>query len=244
MLAYFGHHKCGTQWISSIVKQVCAAADLTVSHHDSAAAFEGDIVLYRQRFPFDFWCYTNADYFLVRGVKLSGFHVVRDPRDVIVSGYFSHLNSHPLTGWPQLRSYREMLQSLSRDDGMLREMEFSGPILYSMLHWAQSISGVREVQFEDLIQGPEDKFSVIFKELGVVPNRISEQELRAIVSRNAFQRLSGGREAGQENSAHHYRKGVPGDWRNHFKPQHVDYFKRLFNPILLKLGYETKEDWY
>jgi hypothetical protein len=243
ILAYFGHHKCGTQWITSIVEDVCDAAGLRAVSHDNSDRFQGDIVSYRQDNPFDFWCYINADYCFVRGLDVRGFHVVRDPRDVIVSAYFSHLTSHPVDLWPQLRCHRSFLQSLSKDEGILREMEFSAPVLYAMLFWNPSTPGVREIHFEDLIQDSEDRFCEVFEELGVLPNRVSETVAREIVGRHAFQCMSGGRQPGEENAAHHFRKGVPGDWRNHFKASHVDYFKKLFNPLLIKLGYETNEGW-
>lgn len=179
----------------------------------------------------------------MRGLDVRGFHVVRDPRDVIVSGYFSHLTSHPVDRWPELRCYRSLLQLLSKDEGILREMEFSAPALYAMLFWNPSTPGVREIHFEDFIQDSEDRFCELLEELGVLPNRVSETVVREIVGRHAFQCMSGGRQPGEENAAHHFRKGVPGDWRNHFKASHIDYFKKLFNPLLIKLGYEINEGW-
>ncbi len=126
ILAYFGHHRCGTQWIAAIVEDVCDAAGLRSVRHNNSDRFQGDIISYRQDNPFDFWCYINADYRFVRGLDVRGFHVVRDPRNVIVSGYFSHLTSRPVNDrWPQLQCYRSFLQPLSKDEGILREMEFS-----------------------------------------------------------------------------------------------------------------------
>jgi hypothetical protein len=244
ILAYFGHHRCGTQWIASIVEDVCDAAGLITVRHETSKRFQGNIISYRQDNPFDFWCYINADYRFVRGLDVRGFHVVRDPRDVIVSGYFSHLMSHPVGDrWPQLRGYRSLLQSLSKDEGILREMEFSGPTLHAMLAWDPSTPGIREIHFEGLIQNSEDRFCEVLEELGVLPNRVSETVVREIVGQHAFQCMSGGRQPGEENAAHHFRKGVPGDWRNHFKASHIDHFKKLFNPLLIKLGYETNESW-
>jgi len=43
--------------------------------------------------------------------------------------------------------------------------------------------------------------------------------------------LSGGRAPGEEMSAR--IPGAAGDWRNHFQDEHVDYFKGLYNPLLL-----------
>lgn len=41
-----------------------------------------------------------------------------------------------------------------------------------------------------------------------------------------------------------YRKGRVGDWKKHFKPQHVEQFKETDkNNWLIKLGYADDEDW-
>jgi hypothetical protein len=243
MFAYFGHHKCGTVWIVSIVKEIAEIAGLRVAHHHNDSGFGGDIVAYGEKFPFDFWCYTNADYCFVRGLAVRGFHVVRDPRDLVVSAYFSHLNSHPEEGWPQLHHFREFIRSLSKEEGLLREMEFIAPVLYNMLVWDRPAPGVCDVRFEELIADPSGLFCEIYARMGLVPHRISETVVRDAVERNSFRRFSGGREPGTEDARHHFRKGIPGDWRNHFTGGHVRYFKMLFNPLLLKLGYERDENW-
>jgi hypothetical protein len=54
---------------------------------------------------------------------------------------------------------------------------------------------------------------------------------------------AGGRAPGEEDVTSHYRKGVPGDWKLHFGPAHIDYFKQHYNDLLLKLGYEQSPDW-
>jgi hypothetical protein len=243
ILGYFGHHKCGTTWIFLIVREICAASGLVLAHHDNSAAFGDDIEAWRVENPFDFWCYTNADYILLATLNVRGFHVVRDPRDMIVSAYFSHLHSHPTDSWARLRIFRPWLQSLSKDDGLLREMEFMNPVLGEMMVWDDSHSGILQIRFEDLIRESADRFCNIFNELGLLNTRIPEAVVRDAVEHHAFERMSGGRAAGTADAGHHFRKGVPGDWRNHFTTRHVDYFKLLYNPLLLKLGYETSDDW-
>jgi hypothetical protein len=243
LLAYFGHHKCGTSWITKIVEDVCRAARLKFVSHHYETFFDGDILALRVREPFDFWNYINADVNFTREVDLRAFHVVRDPRDVIVSAYFSHLYSHSDAGWARLRHYRPYLRSLSKHDGLLAEMEFNALFIAHMLMWDYSRPNILEVHFEDLAAAEEEGFEKIFRFLDLVPRSVSVEQMRAIVARHSFIQLSGGRPAGVEDAASHYRKGVVGDWRNHFEPAHVEYFKKLYNPVLLKLGYESYEDW-
>jgi hypothetical protein len=243
MFGYFSHHKCGTVWVTSIIEAVSAAAGLVTERHDTDSRFAGDILSWRKDHPFDFWCYTNADYTFVRGVKLEGFHVVRDPRDVIVSAYFSHLYSHSDQNWPRLRHYRRFLRTLPEEEGLLREMEFSATMMADMLVWDDDPPGIGLVRFEDLVASPVACFCEIFEDLGILPHLVNEWTVRDVVERYSFERMSGGRKKGQEDPRHHFRKGTPGDWRNHFTALHVEYFKSLYNPLLLKLGYEADERW-
>ncbi len=243
LLAYYGHHKSGSTWILYIVMEVCNLVSMKMKSHHSDEFFDGDIEEYRRNNPFDFWCYINADYTFVRYLDTRGFHVVRDPRDVIISGYFSHLSSHPVEHWPRLKFYRRYLRTLSKEEGLMLEIEFSSSFLHHMLSWDYDTPQILQLRFEDLLRGQCDRFIEIFRFLGLVPDKISEQSVCEIVERCSFEKLSGGRKAGTEDVSHHYRRGVPGDWRNHFTGRHIEYFKKLYNPVLMKLGYETGEDW-
>jgi hypothetical protein len=67
--------------------------------------------------------------------------------------------------------------------------------------------------------------------------------LRRILSEHTFERQSGGRSCGDEDRSHHFRKGVWGDWRNHFTDLHVERFKELYQDVVELLGYESDDDW-
>jgi len=244
ILAYYGHHKCGTTWIVKVMRDVSKVADLVPYEHHYDHHFSGDIVNYRRQNPFDLWIWTNADYAFIRPLNTIGFHVVRDPRDVVVSGYFSHLKTHSDEGWPRLRFFRPYLQSLSKEEGLMKEMEFSGVFFQHMLSWDyHARPSILQLKFEDLIEKPLDLFEKTLMHLGIMPGKITHEALAAILEKYSFKNLSGGRMPGQEDQSNHFRRGVPGDWRNHFTKKHIAYFKSLYNPLLLKLGYEDRKNW-
>ncbi len=114
ILAYFGHHKAGSTWISRITQDICALSMLRAVVHDGPGKFGGHLAEYYRANPFDFLILLNANYTFIRYVNVKGFHVVRDPRDIVVSGYFSHYYSHPDEGWPKLTHYRRYLRTLSK----------------------------------------------------------------------------------------------------------------------------------
>ena len=89
--AYFGHHKCATQWIQDIVRDACAELTLRQTIYNSPREFGNDLPAALRTSPTDFLCYPTAVAHHVSGLSgYRAFHVVRDPRDIVVSAYFSH----------------------------------------------------------------------------------------------------------------------------------------------------------
>ena len=73
--------------------------------------------------------------------------------------------------------------------------------------------------------------------------KLPSERLMGIILQNDFKSKSKGRKQGEENLKHHYRKGVHGDWKNHFNHGHKEYFKKLYNDLIVKLGYEVNDEW-
>jgi len=170
-----------------------------------------------------------------------GFHVVRDPRDVVVSAYFSHKHSHRLGPW-LTQEYRDRLVMLSEEEGILIEMERCSHQFQAMGGWDYANQAVLELRMEDMTSDPLREFGRAFAFLGVLDS-LTLPSLTAILERHSFRAKTGGRDPGEEDVRSHYRKGVHGDWANHFTPGLVQQFKDRYNDLLLKLGYEQQADW-
>jgi hypothetical protein len=240
--AYYGHHKCCSQYITNIIKEICVTLNLSWELEDHAVELPKRFYQEDNQFKESFLICWNSDYLLVRSLECLGFHVIRDPRDIIISGYFSHLYKHG-EKWPKMRVYRNYLKDLDKEEGILAEMEFSSVYLYHIFSWNYNNPNILEKKFEDFIANPVEELTEIFSHLQIVPNLLCKEDLRAIIEKYSFKRLSDGRNQGEENVYSHYRKGMAGDWKNHFSEQHIERFKKLFNPILIKTGYETDENW-
>jgi hypothetical protein len=275
--AFFGHHKCASSWAGEICADV--SRELGLRH---AIVYEADpagerIADYVARERIEFLNYANADIEQVKHLgSLRGFHVVRDPRDVVVSAYFSHLHSHPTDEWPALIEHRQALEQLSEEDGLILEMKFRERQMQEMSTWDYSRSDILELRMEDLVSRPYSAMlaAISFLELvdpgdlvpirrvqwllwkavrrlewkaglqlPIRPRSMPAERVLGIVWEHDFAKKSKGRAPGQEDPKSHYRKGVSGDWRNHFTTRHVQFFKELYNDVLLKLGYETSRDW-
>jgi Sulfotransferase domain len=173
--------------------------------------------------------------------EFRGFHIVRDPRDIVVSAYFSHLYSHkPFAG---LAERRDRLQAVSKKEGLLLELENRQHEFRAMLDWDYDQPNVFELRMEDATRAAPAEVPQIIDFLGLGEgDGLTERRLGQIIAANEFSVLAG-RSPGEEDVQDHYRKGMPGDWVNHFEAEHVAYFKEHYGELLIKLGYETDDNW-
>lgn len=173
--AFFGRHKTASTWARSILEEAAAALGLRVltihvPEQWSAYPSVGDLV--RAERP-DLLVMTNATQEDFESLPpLLGLNVVRDPRDIVVSGYFSHLHSHPdtlfgVTFW-ELIEHRKILSTVDAHEGLLQEIEFSGMFLDPMAAWNYANPGVLELKMEDMIADPAAVWGRALRHLDLV----------------------------------------------------------------------------
>lgn len=198
-----------------------------------------------------------------------GVHMIRDPRDIVVSAYYSHKTSHEM--FSSIKKLRKQLNEVDMDEGLHLELEFLTREFNDIATWNYDDPHIMEIKYEQMVEdpgiiveavkflgmtedgyrpGPGDKLRRLLNKLKnrkLYPKRhaglVGSNELEEIIEANSFKRLAGDRKKGSEDTASHYRKGVAGDWKNHFNDSHKAAFKDRFGDILVKLGYETTNDW-
>ena len=270
---YFGHHKCGSTWIEAICGDVCVETghrfEIVFRREDLGG--EG-LAAHLRRTGAELVAYANAHWEDVgRLPPFKGVHVVRDPRDVVVSAYFSHLHSHPTHAWPELVDYRRRLQSCDQREGLLLEIDFRAEQFAEMMAWPDDAPNVLELRYEDLVADEYKLFLAVFRHLELlderhfdvrrraenllhrlaarlgVPSRarrgVPVERLLGIVWEHDFEKKSGGRKVGDEDVRSHFRRGQAGDWMRHFEPEHRQRFHERYAPLLRKLGYEQDDAW-
>src|SRR5262249_6206159 len=202
LLAYFGHHKAASDWIHNIARDVCQELNLHYVYCHHPRQFNFDLRSFVERERIDFLTYANADLEQIKGYldSIRGFHVVRDPRDITVSAYFSHRTSHSSDDFPRLVGHREKLRQLSKDEGLVLELEFDRPNFDRMFHWNYSLPNVLELKMEQMIQSQIEHFRRIFAFLGLLDEGgvrsspgIAPTKLEEIIHRYSFAKQSGGR---------------------------------------------------
>jgi hypothetical protein len=166
------------------------------------------------------------------------FFVFRNPRDIVVSGYFLRRNTDTLGNTAEDRSF---LQTASLEDGLIYTIDRAERrgVFEAFRSWADAASkdpNVRLIRYEDLTGNAG--FEAIQDLLSFCEIAIEPQELRKLVERCSFDRLSGGRRPGQADRSSHYRSGVAGGWTQYFTPRVDERFHEVAGELLRLFGYE------
>jgi hypothetical protein len=138
-------------------------------------------------------------------------------------------------------SYQEYLKSLDRENGIIAEIErFAGFDFKHMIEWNYNNPQIIEIKYEDIIQNEQKVFYEIFKHYGFSEKAI-EVSLK-IAERYSFKNVAK-RNTGEINNKSHLRSGRSGEWKDYFNEHHKTFFKQVLGDALIKLGYETNNDW-
>lgn len=229
----FLHHKCASLWLQEMI----AAAGVTTkklsaiaqaSHEDFRAPLTPTQLEKAGRSPYAlvFNARSSTPEMLdqirdATGRRWRGVNFIRDPRDLVVSAYWSHRNSHPLkwgdTNWWELAEHRKRLKKLGLAAGLIAEMEFyvTRQAVESILNWPYYHPAVKTVC---AIRAAGDRVTLAeaLRWIGIPWTEAVEKHFLA----RAWVTITS-RGRGTEDQASHYRKGVVGDWVEYWKDRKV-----------------------
>lgn len=160
--------------------------------------------------------------------KARFIHVVRDPRDAAVSLWHHGLRLEGdafVTRFGTLEALAEQLAA-----GWADWMQRSATLC------AERPLQYLEVRYEDLL---EDGLGTLARLLRFLEVAVHHGESEACLQAAGFERLSGGRKRGEEDSGSHFRKGISGDWRHHLGRDSVRRISQRADHQLRRLGYPT-----
>ena len=170
---------------------------------------------------------------------------IRDPRDLLISGYFYHqrgkerwchlpdptdrdltiVRGRVPAGLKPGESFMDFMNRVPLAEGLLAEMQFRSLHYQSMLEWPDD-PRVRVYRYEDIMGYETEVFADIARFFGL-PWRI---QLHA--KRYARRYRAGGKHLGA-----HIRNAKFGQWREHFTPEVETAFEREFGALLDRYGY-------
>jgi len=185
-------------------------------------------------------------------------YVLRDGRDVMTSLWFYHMrNIKTRKSYQHAAHHREMQRVLGADydadDTASHLPEF---IRHAFRHprgapknrveyyrdWydPERLPWIAYLAYEDLLTEPVQTLKRAIEHVTGEEADVPRIE-RAV---EHYSMSSGtGREPGQEDRLAFVRKGISGDWKNHFTPAAARVFDELGGDMLVKLGYEPDRRW-
>jgi hypothetical protein len=164
--------------------------------------------------------------------RYRAFFVLRDPRDIVVSSYFSTRNSHTPMG--DVLAERRILREKPRKEGLLHVIgHLAGKGAFRDLRsWvaAPETTAVSLFRYEDLTgEGQATEVDRMLRHCGIT---LPPAELDALLTRYSFTRMR----------SDHYRKGRAGDWRNHFDDDIQEAFAAATGDLVELLGYPAHDE--
>lgn len=156
-------------------------------------------------------------------------HLFRDGRDVVVSKYFFDRDFCIKNG----------ITSSFDDD-------FDSYVERTSYEWASYVLAWREqptvssTQYERYLDDPVRELRALIFEISGV--RLDESYLSSVVSRYTRAKFSASLDAAFSHNTF-VRKGIAGDWKNHFSERNVSAFKSIAGDALIALGYESDQKW-
>jgi hypothetical protein len=234
------HHKTGTVWMGDICRGLKKEFGLKM-HNGLQQALPPEADIFIQD-------HSRVDMIALRGKNparpVRCVHIIRDPRDVVISGCFYHVKT--TEKWankpkPEYggKTYREAISALPDDQAKLVfEMEHTAAkTIRDMLAWNYQDKDCLEIRYEDIINDSEFRvFRPMMQFLGFEGAEL-DRALEIVQANSLF----GG--AKKETSDVHVRSGESRQWRKTFTPELKAEFKRLHPDALQRLGYEKTADW-
>eukprot|EP00850_Spirogloea_muscicola_P014517 SM000105S13862 [mRNA] locus=s105:152531:154704:+ [translate_table: standard] len=262
MIVHLAHHKTGTAWFSRVFRIYELRTNRKFAKNGPDTCNNRiDICQIANAAP--------ASLLQLRKHRLPyrAIMTVRDPRDVVVSGYFYHLTTNE--SWVHVprpdfngRSFQEMLRSVSKHEGINLEIDLlNGGVWDDGKHGAYA-SALRNfmllrdsrlafVRYEDMWETENERLGSAFAAIGSWYGISKAADLKIFVQAA----IKVGLEAAPYRSAakavllpedtgkNHFRKGDPGDWKNHMAWSNRAYFKNKLGTFLEDLGYESSSSW-
>lgn len=237
-----GYPKSGTTWLTRLLGDAldCPTGGCTSKYDSKEIASEGrsrqsEYVVRKGHFvlvgPEDY----QSGHFLTEEMvqRNPTVHIIRDPRDIAVSAGYH---------WGKC-SLSAIMQNMSLGKGCFRHC---GQWDEYVERWLPLCPTVR---YENLLKDGLSELTRVILELGFEPPE--PRKLEIVIARQAFdKRVEHIQEYGEmyplgkEFNLKFMRKGISGDWRNHFDKWLAYRFWFRFGSKIRELGYEEDDEWY
>lgn len=245
--------KTGSQWLRSLFSDIRAFQYSGLLHcgysgKDGRAMAARSLTDRRYAEPFPVKrivgpLYVTYDNFrLIPQPRLyRALFVMRDPRDAVVSWYFSARHNHLVyrNRATPLHEARRQLVGMSQADGLAWSVRYHAEKgrFAALDSWSHATydDNIMLVRFEDL--AARDSLSAFERVFSFLDIRMPTATMRDLLDAYSFRRLSG-RDRAEEDTKSHLRGGTAGNWRRYFTPDIERLFYEHTGDLVARLGYE------
>ena len=247
-ILHFSINKVATQYTKKILQE-CAIADGMQPVHIHGYAFntdypfldhlsEEEMKQYAHIFKPQGYLYSNFSGMIV-GIpefeKYRAFLIIRDPRDILVSQYYSHAYSHAIPS-KNGNKYEIFVKtslhtrSISIDEYVIAESDKTLKIF--LRYQTLMLDVYPEVCVLSYEEMTENFPNWLDKLLACCELEVSHSLKNKLIEENQRSRPI------QENIHSHVRQGKAGDYKNKLKPETIRYLDEKFAPVLNAFGYK------
>lgn len=242
------HHKTGTVWMRTVFRDIAQALDIPLlaihrTRKYTRIPSEGRVIVvnWGGQFAPELWQQEDARF----------FHLIRDPRDVLLSGARYHestsMRTEKFLYEPRAelagKSYQEHLQSLPTVEDKLKfEMgESHHKTLKQMLAWPYGHPQALDVRYENLIVDTgAELFAEVLGFFGFSNDEI-RQGCEIFIKNSLFGGLADAKPTGR--TASHVKSGKPAQWIAGLPVKTAKLYHEKHAADLIALGYETDDNW-
>lgn len=154
--------------------------------------------------------------------------ILRDPRDVLTSQYFSIKNTHPLIT-PQLIRRREKANSTGIDEHVIEQSDRFLKTYEAYIKNVLHRPNVLLVKYEDMIKDFNTFLQLINKHAQL---QLNDEQLKMLDRSDQF-KMKG------EDTSSHKRKIISGDYKEKLQADTISFLNRKFKTVLLELAYSV-----
>jgi hypothetical protein len=174
--------------------------------------------------------------------------IIRDGRDVMISAYYHRLFENDRNSKLMVKEHRSKLNFENYEDirtNLPRFIDYMFNIEAKRARhfsWSEAIYSyyknelVYIVKYEGLLVHAKGELIGVFNFLNT---EVTDKRISEAVKAFDFKQLTQ-RNQGDENTNSFLRKGVSGDWKNHFSKEACQVFEEFAGDALVLAGYESE----
>lgn len=228
--------KTGSQWIKAVFSDPEIVKRTGLQVHPQ---FRYEVGEFRQKFPLHtFIAGLYIPYPMYNEIdKPKGYktlYVVRDPRDIVVSWYYSMKYTHGEMG--AVSNHRKILRGLSEKRGLeycINHLQWKFSFIRTWWY-NRNDPDIYLVRFEDLTNDPISEWGKIFNHCEI---EIEKNTLEKVLSKYTKEKMRERDLKNRDGDISHYRKEKKG-WRDLFNKNLIEIFQKNNGNLIELLGYE------